>query len=104
MQSPISKDKGLIGMLLQIGTRRNPIGEFLLHRSLGQLPSILRVPSEKIPRSSQVRPEARVSPCAPSPVSSRVLSIVSRLTPRLVSRLVSRNHVNPRKSPTKATR
>ena len=66
-----------------------------MHRRLEQLPSILRVPSQKIPRSSQIRPEAFVSPCAPSPVSSRVLSIVSRLTPRLVSRLVSKSRESP---------
>ena len=97
MQSPTSKDKGLIGMPLHIGTpggiqSENPscirvsgnVRAFSEHP-----PSILQVSSEKIPRSYQGCPEVHVSPCASFPVSSCVSSIVSHL----VSHHVSRNHL-----------
>ena len=97
MQSPTSKDKGLIGMPLQIGTSGGTQSENPscirvsgnLRASSEHPLSILRASSERIPRSYQGCPEARVSPCASFPVSSCVSSIVSHL----VSHHVSRNHL-----------
>ena len=101
MQSPTSKDKGLIGMPLHIGTpggiqSENPSCIRVsgnVRASSEHPPSILQVSSEKIPRSYQGCPEVHVSPCASFPVSSYVSSIVSPLVPRLSSHHVSRNHL-----------
>ena len=119
MQDQISEDKSLIGMLLQIGPRGGIQSEdSCCIEVLGNYPASSERPPRKFhpearvsPRASPcasspdtiVHPEARVFPCASSPVSSRVLSIVSRLTPCLVSRLLSRNRVNSQKSSTTAT-
>ena len=101
MQSPISKDKGLIGMLLQIGTPGGIPSENSY--CIGDSSNYLAYPPRKF-RDHLRYVQKLVFRLVPH-LQSRLVSCLSRLVSRLVLCLVlSRNHVNPRKSPTKATR